>query len=92
MKIPLPENYSYKDIITIQTDIKDTMRCILIDWIFSLQNKNQCDSLNICWVACRDPEGYKRFGLALKKFNIPYVDYNGNLDEDLPAIIDSVIA
>ena len=32
-------NYSYKDIITIQTDIKDTMRCILIDWIFSLQNK-----------------------------------------------------
>ena len=32
-------NYSYNDIITIQTDIKDTMRCILIDWIISLQNK-----------------------------------------------------
>ena len=32
-------NYSYKDIISIQTDIKDTMRCILIDWIISLQNK-----------------------------------------------------
>ena len=32
-------NYSYKDIISIQTDIKDTMRCILIDWIISLQKK-----------------------------------------------------
>ena len=31
--------YSYQDIISIQTDIKDTMRCILIDWIISLQNK-----------------------------------------------------
>ena len=32
-------NYSYKDIISIQTDIKEPMRCILIDWIISLQNK-----------------------------------------------------
>ena len=32
-------NYSYQDIISIQTDIKDTMRCILIDWIISLQNE-----------------------------------------------------
>ena len=32
-------NYSYKDIISIQTDIKESMRCILIDWIISLQNK-----------------------------------------------------
>ena len=32
-------NYSYNAIISIQTDIKDTMRCILIDWIISLQNK-----------------------------------------------------
>lgn len=32
-------NYSYNDIISIQTDIKIPMRCILIDWIISLQNK-----------------------------------------------------
>ena len=32
-------NYSLNEIINIQTDIKDTMRCILIDWIISLQNK-----------------------------------------------------
>ena len=32
-------NYSLKDIISTQTDIKDSMRCILIDWIISLQNK-----------------------------------------------------
>ena len=31
--------YSYNDIISIQTDIKEPMRCILIDWIISLQNK-----------------------------------------------------
>ena len=32
-------NYSLDEIVNIQTDIKDTMRCILIDWIISLQNK-----------------------------------------------------
>ena len=32
-------NYSFDSIISIQTDIKDSMRCILIDWIISLQNK-----------------------------------------------------
>ena len=32
-------NYSFNDIISIQTDIKNQMRCILIDWIISLQNR-----------------------------------------------------
>lgn len=32
-------NYSFDNIITIQNDIKEQMRCILIDWIISLQNK-----------------------------------------------------
>ena len=31
--------YSYDEIITNQTDIKESMRCILIDWLISLQNK-----------------------------------------------------
>ena len=32
-------NYSYENIIQKQTDIKEPMRCILIDWLISLQNK-----------------------------------------------------
>ena len=32
-------NYSYESIIQKQTDIKEPMRCILIDWLISLQNK-----------------------------------------------------
>ena len=31
--------YSFDDFFNIQTDIKESMRCILIDWIISLQNK-----------------------------------------------------
>lgn len=57
----------------------------------SQQNKNQCDQLGICWVACRDNDGYKRFKLALEKFEIPFVNYCGNLDDDLPEILDSLL-
>ncbi len=56
----------------------------------SQQNKNQCDSLGVSWVACRDPGGFRHFRLALDKFGIPYTNYNGNLDEDLPDIIESL--
>lgn len=58
---------------------------------FPQQNKNQCDQLGVCWVACRDKDGYKRFSLALDKFGIPYVNYNGNLDIDLPKILDKLL-
>lgn len=57
----------------------------------SQQNKNQCEQLGISWVALRDKEGYKRFGLALERFDIPHTDYNGNLDEDLPSILDELL-
>lgn len=58
----------------------------------SQQNKNQCDQLGISWVACRDKEGYKRFALALEKFGIPFVEYSGNLDDDLPMILDGLMS
>ena len=58
----------------------------IADTLF-IQNKNQCEKLGVCWVACRDKEGYERFKLALDKFKIPYVDYNGNLDNDLHTIL-----
>lgn len=57
----------------------------------SQQNKNQCEQRDVCWVACRDTDGYKRFKLALDKFGIPYTDYNGNLDKDLPKILDELL-
>ncbi|GAB6959261.1 hypothetical protein JCM15754A_05960 [Prevotella aurantiaca JCM 15754] len=57
----------------------------------SQQNKNQCDQLNVSWVACRDENGYKRFAQVLQRFDIPFTEYNGNLEEDLPEILDSII-
>jgi hypothetical protein len=53
----------------------------------SQQNKNQCDQLGVNWVALKDKDGYKRFGLALEKLGIPHSDYSGNLDVDLPKIL-----
>ncbi|MDR0972628.1 MAG: CfrBI family restriction endonuclease [Prevotellaceae bacterium] len=56
----------------------------------SLQNKNQCDQLDVNWVALRDKDGYKRFGEILRKLNIPHTDYKGNLDVDLPVILEEL--
>ena len=58
----------------------------------SQQNKNQCEQLGICWIACRDENGFKRFKLASDKFNIPYTNYSGNLDQDLPQVLNEVFA
>ena len=57
----------------------------------SQQNKNQCDQLGVNWIALRDQDGYKRFGLTLEKLNIPHTDYNGDLEIDLPRILDKLI-
>ena len=57
----------------------------------SEQNKNQCDELGVCWIACRDKDGFRRFSKVLEKFNIPFTDYTGNLNEDLPVILDEFI-
>jgi len=56
----------------------------------SQQNKNQCDQLGINWVALRDKDGYKRFGLTLKRLEIPHTDYKGDLDVDLQKILDEL--
>ena len=58
----------------------------------SLQNKAQCEQLNVKWVACKDENGYKRFGLILSELGIPHEDYAGNLDEDLPSIFEEVFS
>lgn len=56
----------------------------------SEQNKAQCEQLNVKWVACKDPEGFKRFGQVLTELGIPHQNYNGNLDEDLPIIFTDI--
>lgn len=56
----------------------------------SQQNKNQCDQLGMHWVALRDRNGYQRFGEALQALGIPHQPYNGNLDDDLPKILEEL--
>lgn len=56
----------------------------------SPQNKNQCDQLGVNWVALRDKGGYKRFKTVLEKLEIPHEDYKGDLEKDLPIILDDL--
>jgi hypothetical protein len=63
---------------------------VLVADTLSQQNKNQCDQLGISWIALRDKDGYKRFGLVLERFGIPHTDYKGNLGVDLPIILNKL--
>lgn len=58
----------------------------------SQQNKNQCEQLGISWVACRDENGFRRFKNVLEKFEIPFVDYEGDLDSDLDEILEQIFS
>jgi len=50
-------------------------------------NKQQADKLNIKWVELRDENGYKRFAQILKELEIPFTEFNGNLDAHLDKIL-----
>ena len=56
----------------------------------STQNKNQCDQLGVHWIALRDQNGYQRFRQTLQALGIPHQPYNGNLNDDLPKIVESL--
>lgn len=56
----------------------------------SQQNKNQAEELGVSWIALRDPNGFRRFEIALDRFKIPYTKYNGKLDQDLPKILEAI--
>lgn len=58
----------------------------------SIQNKNQCEQLGKEWVALRDPNGYKKFATVLNKLRIPYTEYEGDLDNDLPIILNALFS
>lgn len=57
----------------------------------SQQNKHQADELGVSWVALRDDKGYQRIKAAFDRFDIPYIDYSGDLNVDLPRILDSIV-
>lgn len=63
---------------------------IFIADTLSQQNKNQAEELNVFWIALRDENGYRKFGEILQKLNIPHKNYNGNLDADLPKILEEL--
>jgi hypothetical protein len=48
--------------------------------------------LGVSWVELRVESGFKRFKNVLDDLAIPYTDYNGNIDEDLEAIMDEILA
>lgn len=50
-------------------------------------NKQQADKLNVKWVELRDENGYKRFAQILKELEIPFTEFNGNLDAHLDKIL-----
>lgn len=64
---------------------------VLIADTLSQQNKNQIEESNASWVALRDKDGFRRFEIVLNRFKIPYVKYNGNLDKDLPKILEEIV-
>ncbi|GHV13546.1 hypothetical protein AGMMS49938_08290 [Fibrobacterales bacterium] len=63
---------------------------IFIADTLSQQNKHQAEELNVNWVALRDENGYKKFGKILQKLNIPHKNYDGNLEIDLPKILEEL--
>lgn len=63
---------------------------IFIADTLSQQNKNQAEELNVFWIALRDKNGYKKIGEILQKLGIPHKNYSGNLDVDLPKILEEL--
>ena len=55
-------------------------------------NKTQLNSLDVSWVELRIENWFKRFKNVLEKLEIPFIDYNGNLDEDLELIFDEILS
>jgi hypothetical protein len=53
-------------------------------------NKSQLDSLGVNWVELRTQNGFKRFKNILEILGIPHADYNGDLDVDLPILLDEL--
>lgn len=55
-------------------------------------NKQQADILKVKWVELRNEVGYKRFAKVLKELEIPYTDFQGDLDTHLDTILNELFA
>ena len=53
-------------------------------------NKRQLDSLGVEWVELRHDSGYKRFKTVLENLNIPYDDFDGDVDIRLDEIFREI--
>ncbi|MFQ5772698.1 MAG: CfrBI family restriction endonuclease, partial [bacterium] len=53
-------------------------------------NKKQLDSLGVEWVELRSEKGFKRFVDVLRHLNIPYQDFNNNLEQRLLQIFKEI--
>jgi hypothetical protein len=42
------------------------------------------------WVELRTENGYKRFADILRKLDIPFTDFQGNLDHHLDGIVEEI--
>jgi len=54
-------------------------------------NKKQFNSRGCEWVELRCEDGYKRFAKVLQNLNIPYTDFEGDIDEKLTEIFDEIL-
>ncbi len=57
----------------------------------SEQNKEQLEDADVAWIELRTENGYKKFADLLRRFNIPFTDFNGDIDEKLKAILDEIL-
>ena len=53
-------------------------------------NKRQLDQLKVEWIELRNENGYQKFTSILEKFNIPYTNFQENLDEKLSRILEEI--
>ncbi|WP_323841167.1 MULTISPECIES: CfrBI family restriction endonuclease [unclassified Moraxella] len=64
---------------------------IFIADTLSKQNKNQCDELNVKWVALREQNGFAKFEEILQQLQIPHKTYQDNL-KNLDSVLDIVFS
>jgi len=53
-------------------------------------NKRQAENLGVNWVELRTENGYQRFADILRKLDIPFTDFQGNLDHHLDSIVEEI--
>jgi hypothetical protein len=59
---------------------------IFIGDSLSQQNKNQFNQMKILWVELRSTDGFRKFKTILETLDIPHVDYQDSLEQNLSKI------